>query len=92
MLASFATFAIVLGCAAAVALVPLAVLWACRMHRKRYDSTMATVPSKPGPKRHDDAPTNLMPPVFLTEGMSDPLLQEDLHETVPRSACVGKYV
>jgi hypothetical protein len=78
--ASSPTIAIVLGVIGGALLVIFLVLCWCRFRaRGLYDSKMSTVQSKnsaAGPQ----SPSDLIPPLFYTPEMRDPLLQEDLKD------------
>jgi hypothetical protein len=77
--------AIVVGCVLGGIGILVLILCLCRRFTvKRYDSAMMTVQTR---MRQHSAPAtpntgNLIPPVFLTEDMRDPLLQDDLRDQV----------
>jgi hypothetical protein len=90
---SSSSLPIIIGCIVGALFLILVILCICRMKCcKRYDSTMATVPSRTPQKPRFEAPGNLIPPVFLTEDMRDPLLQEDLREHLPQQQSRPNYV
>jgi hypothetical protein len=80
------TVAIIVGVIVGVVLLIVLVLCWCRLRgRGQYDSRLATVHTRTVSSR-DDLDSDLIPPVFYTPDMRDPLLQEDLTDHVHRSS------
>jgi hypothetical protein len=74
---------IVVGCVfGGIGILVLILCFCRRFTAKRYDSTMMTVQTRMRQHPSSAAPNtgNLIPPVFLTEDMRDPLLQDDLRD------------
>jgi hypothetical protein len=80
------TTAIIIGVIVGLVLLILVVLCLCRFRKRdRYDSKMSTLQSKASSSDFH-SPTDLIPPVFYTPEMRDPLLQEDLRDNVHSSS------
>jgi hypothetical protein len=76
---------IVVGCVfGGIAILALVLCLCRRLTVKRYDSAMVTVQTRMRAQASSAAPNtgNLIPPVFLTEDMRDPLLQDDLRDQI----------
>jgi hypothetical protein len=68
-----------------LAVVPIAVLASCACCKYRSESLTLVAP-----KRKE--PTDMIPPLFFTGDVKDPLLQEDLTEHIPDAQIKSAYV
>ena len=79
---------VILGVVAIMIVVFLVILCLCRGRGCARRETIVSEAPMNSPKK---GTSNLIPPVFYTEDMRDPLLQEDLREHVLRPKKYEQY-
>jgi hypothetical protein len=68
-----------------LAVLPIAVLASCACCKYRSESLTLVAPK-------GGQPRDMIPPIFFTEDVKDPLLQEDLREHIPDAQLMTPYV
>jgi hypothetical protein len=77
-----AMVAVVVACTIVVVMALCIAVFFCCWSRNRHRALDSTLQDTKSMQQFQSATSDLIPPVFYTEGLRDPLMQEDLREKV----------